>query len=67
MPQDMPPVGGYEAVQYKVGSSLCFSCSSYRGGAEEVGWLVSGRWWVGLEVRCEMETGGGLAGRGRIE
>jgi hypothetical protein len=22
MPQDMPPVGGYEAVQYKVG---CFS------------------------------------------
>jgi len=24
MPQDMPPVGGYEAVQYKVGLRLSF-------------------------------------------
>lgn len=50
MPQDMPPVGGYEAVQYKVGfiSSGFFFWDAVWLGGLGCDWLVGGGGWVAL-------------------
>lgn len=65
MPQDMPPKGGYEAVQYKVCSGIFFFVS-FVSAEEEKG---NGKWEMGREVwgLCIVDFGLKRGGRGDVD